>query len=52
MGIFHLIMLVLALVCFLLAAVGVRAQRVELMPLGLTFLTVALIIASFPVMVK
>ena len=40
-----IVLLLLALICFLLAAVGVQAPRINLMALGLTFGTGALLVA-------
>jgi hypothetical protein len=38
----HLIFAILALVCFILAALNVGAPRLSLTPLGLAFLTLAM----------
>lgn len=44
---------VIAVILFALAAFGVRWESVEILPLGLTFLALALILpGGFPVSVK
>ena len=40
---FHLVFLILALICFIAATFGASHPRVSLVPLGLVFLTCALI---------
>ena len=40
----HILLFVLAFVCFLAAAVGVPSTRVGLVPLGLAFWVLALIV--------
>lgn len=40
------ILLIIAIICFLLATIGV-ASRVNLVPLGLAFLTGALLVNNF-----
>jgi hypothetical protein len=40
----HLLFAILALVCFILAAANVSSPRIGLTPLGLAFLTVALVL--------
>lgn len=42
------LLLILAGICFLLDAVGVGIKRVALTPLGLLFLTAAVLISSWP----
>jgi len=42
----QLILLILALVCFVLATVGAQVPRVSLVPLGLAFWMVSLLLPS------
>jgi hypothetical protein len=41
----HLLFIILALLCFCFAAVGVSSPRISLTPLGLAFLTLAIMVA-------
>jgi hypothetical protein len=42
----HLILLLLAFICFVLAALGVRTPRLELVALGLALWVLALLLAG------
>jgi hypothetical protein len=43
----HLLLLLLAFVCFLLAAIGVNSPRVSLTPLGLALWVLSLLLGGF-----
>jgi len=43
----QIVLLILALVCFVLASVGAQVPRIALLPLGLAFYVLSLLLPSF-----